>query len=175
MEQRKETVREHQLVVFTLASESYGINVGAVREIIRMQSVTRVPGAPSYVEGVINLRGKIIPMVDLRKRFGLEATERNNNSRIVVVESQGQHVGIIVDAVTEVLRISNDVVEEVSSTIAGESAQCLMGIGKLKDRLIVMLDIDGLLSQSEVSTTLSEIRDVQGTGSASSNQEVAVA
>ncbi|MBI4312998.1 MAG: chemotaxis protein CheW [Chloroflexi bacterium] len=161
MNQQKETTREHQLAVFTLEGESFGITVSAIREIIRMQAITRVPGAPDYVEGVINLRGKIIPMVDLRKRFGFAPAERTNTTRIVVVKSQGQEVGVIVDAVTEVLGIADDAVEEVSSAIASESTHCIMGIGKLKDRLIVMLDIDKLLSHGSVSSFMNDLRDAQ--------------
>ncbi len=97
---------ERQLVVFDLANEVYGINIGTVREIIRMQTVTFVPDAPEFVKGVINLRGRVIPVVDLRKRFGLPVTEPTPESRVLVVDIAGNDIGVIVDAVTEVQRIA---------------------------------------------------------------------
>ena len=108
---------EEQLVVFDLASEVYGVNIGAVREIIRIMDITRVPKTPEFVEGIINLRGKVIPVVDLRRRFSLPVSEENKENRIVVVDIGGQDIGVVVDAVTEVLRISSDLVEPPSSVI----------------------------------------------------------
>ena len=92
---------EKQLVVFDLASEGYGVDIGAVREIIRMQEITRVPRSPEFVEGVINLRGKVIPVIDLRKRFGLVVAEQTKDNRIVVVDIGKQDLGVIVDAVSD--------------------------------------------------------------------------
>ena len=92
---------EQQLVVFDLSTEAYGVDIGAVREIIRLQDITRVPRTPEFVEGVINLRGKVIPVVDLRKRFGLPAEDESKENRIVVVDIGAQDIGVIVDAVTE--------------------------------------------------------------------------
>ena len=105
------SLEERQLVIFDLAAESYGVDINAVQGIIRMQTITKVPRTPEFVEGVINLRGEVIPVVDLRKRFGLTATEETKDSRIVVVYIGGQQVGMVVDAVTEVLRISADSIE----------------------------------------------------------------
>lgn len=143
----QETTRsERQLVVFDLASESYGVDIGAVREIIRMQTITRVPRTPDFVEGVINLRGKVIPVVDLRKRFRLVIAEQSAENRIVVVDISGQDIGVIVDAVTEVLRIFEDSIEPPSTVITTAESKYLMGIAKLEDRLIIMLDLECVLS-----------------------------
>src|SRR6266700_7681546 len=110
---------EQQLVVFQLGAELYGVEIARVHEIIRLQTITRVPHAPAFVEGVINLRGKVIPVVDLRRRFGLASAEHTRASRIVVVEIGDQVVGIVVDGVSEVLRVSTSIVEPPSPVVAG--------------------------------------------------------
>ena len=140
---------EKQLVVFDLDSESYGVDIGAVREIIRMQEITRVPRTPEFVEGVINLRGKVIPVVDLRKRFGLTEGERNKDNRIVVVDIGGQDIGVVVDAVTEVLRIFTSAIEPPSSVITSADSEYLLGIAKLDDKMIILLELESVLSEKE--------------------------
>lgn len=140
---------ELQLVVFDLNGEAYGVEIESVREIIRLQEITRVPRTPDFVEGVINLRGKVIPVVELRKRFGLPVAERNSETRIVNVDIGGQEIGMVVDAVTEVLRITSDSVEPPSSVITTADSGYLKGIAKLPDRLIIMLDLDQVLSTDE--------------------------
>ena len=150
------TQAEQQLVVFDLASEGYGVDIGAVREIIRMQEITRVPKTPEFVEGVINLRGKVIPVIDLRKRFGLHVAEQNKDNRIVVVDIGKQDIGVIVDAVTEVLRISTDSVEPPTSVITSADSDYLLGIAKLENRLIILLDLESVLSKEEKETLVSE-------------------
>jgi purine-binding chemotaxis protein CheW len=137
---------EIQLVVFDLASEHYGVDISDVREIMRMQNITKVPGAVSYVEGVINLRGKVLPVLDLRKRLGLKVAEQTEESRIVVVDIADGEVGVIVDAVTEVLRVPNASIEPPSSMVAQGNSDYLRGIAKLTDRLIILLDLNKLLS-----------------------------
>ena len=137
---------EIQLVVFDLASEHYGVDISDVREIMRMQNITKVPGAMSYVEGVINLRGKVLPVLDLRKRLGLKVAEQTEESRIVVVDIADGEVGVIVDAVTEVLRVPNASIEPPSSMVAQGNSDYLRGIAKLTDRLIILLDLNKLLS-----------------------------
>ena len=143
--------QEKQLVVFDLASEAFGVNIGAVREIIRMQDITRVPETPEFVEGIINLRGSVIPVIDLRKRFTLPTTERDRENRIVVVDIGGQDLGMVVDAVTEVLRISGDSVEPPSSVISSADSAYLLGIAKLDERLIILLDLDRVLTAQEMT------------------------
>ncbi len=140
---------ERQLVVFQLAAELYGVEISRVHEIIRLQSVTRVPRAPAFVEGVINLRGKVIPVVDLRRRFSLPLSENTRASRIVVVEIGDQVVGIIVDAVSEVLRVNTGVIEPPSPVVAGIDSEYLEGIAKLTDRLVILLDLDRVLAKEE--------------------------
>src|SRR5437762_8291418 len=110
---------EQQLVVFSLGAELYGVEIARVHEIIRLQTVTRVPHAPAFVEGVINLRGRVIPVVDLRRRFGLPFADHTRASRIVVVEIGDQVVGIVVDGVSEVLRVNNTTIEPPSPVVAG--------------------------------------------------------
>jgi purine-binding chemotaxis protein CheW len=140
---------ERQLVVFRLGDEVYGISIGTVREIIRMQTVTYVPDSPDFVEGVINLRGRVIPVVDLRRRFGLEVTETTNESRVLVVDISGDEIGVIVDAVTEVLRISEDSIAPTSSVVTTEDSYYIEGIAKIDEQLLILLDLDRALDSSE--------------------------
>ncbi len=140
---------ERQLVVFDLSGEIYGADIGSVREIVRPQAVTFVPNAPTFVKGVINLRGRIIPIVDLRLRFGLAINEETRDSRVVVVDVGRQDIGIVVDAVLEVLRIPCDAVEPASSLITTEDSYYLEGIAKVNGRLLILLDLDRVLSSDE--------------------------
>src|SRR4030088_210732 len=140
---------ERQLVVFQLGAELYGVDIARVHEIIRLQAVTRVPRAPSFVEGVINLRGKVIPVVDLRRRFGLPSAEHTRASRIVVVEIGDQVVGIVVDGVSEVLRVNGATIEPPSPVVAGVESDYLQGIAKLPDRLVILLNLDRVLARDE--------------------------
>jgi purine-binding chemotaxis protein CheW len=140
---------EDQVVVFRLGNEVYGVDIAVVREIIRMQPVTKVPGAPAFVEGVINLRGKVIPVIDLRKRFGLSASGYTKESRISVVEIDQHDIGLIVDAVAEVLRIPTSAVEPPSGIITSVDSSYLRGIAKLDERLIILLDLDHILDREE--------------------------
>ena len=138
-----------QLVIFSLAEESYGVDIGTVSEIIRLQEITRVPRTPTFVEGVINLRGKVIPVVNLRTIFYLPAAEQTRESRIVVVDLGGQQTGIMVDAVTEVLRIAAESVEPPSSVITGADSDYLLGIAKVEGKMITLLDLEKVLSPEQ--------------------------
>lgn len=140
---------EEQLVVCQLAEETYGINIANVREIITMQKITRVPKTPEFIEGIINLRGRILPVIDLRKRFGLVVSEYTRATRIIEVETGGKSVGIIVDGVSEVLRISRDWVEPPSPFIVSLDSEYIRGVAKVEDRLIILLDLDKVLSPHE--------------------------
>ena len=140
---------ERQLVVFQLDAEFYGVDIARVHEIIRLQTVTRVPRTPAFVEGVINLRGKVIPVIDLRKRFGLPSAEHTRASRIVVVETGDQVVGIIVDGVSEVLRVSESIVEPPSPVVAGIESEYIHGIAKLPERLVILLDLNRVMAREE--------------------------
>jgi purine-binding chemotaxis protein CheW len=133
-----------QLVTFEVAGEEFAVDILSVQEINRMMELTRVPQSPPEVEGVINLRGKIIPVVDLRKRFGMTVDERNDANRIIVVEVHGKVIGFIVDRVHEVLRISSSIVEPAPAMVCSIDSEFIAGVGKLEDRLIIMLDIGKL-------------------------------
>jgi purine-binding chemotaxis protein CheW len=148
-QQAATVAQEEQLVVFELSGESYGVDIGAVNTIIRMQPITHVPRAPEFVEGVINLRGNIIPVIDLRKRFGLNSQEETKASRIVVVETCIGLMGIVVDAVTETLSIPSESIAPPSSLVTTAESHYLRGVAKLAERLIILLEIDKLLSGSE--------------------------
>jgi len=139
-----------QIVVFRLANEFYGVDIGAVNTIIRMQEITKIPQTPGFVEGVINLRGSIIPVIDLRKRFALPAGGTTKASRIIVVENGGQMVGMVVDAVVETLRLSADSIEPPSPVIASIDSEYLRGVGKLENRLVILLDLDKVLTTREM-------------------------
>jgi purine-binding chemotaxis protein CheW len=135
-----------QLVSFVVGAEEFAVDILAVQEINRMMPLTRVPQSPADVEGVINLRGKIIPVLDLRQRFGMEKGERDGHNRIVVVEVRGRVLGFVVDRVNEVLRIPKSIVDPaptMSSTIRSDFIQ---GVGKLEDRLLILLDLDRLFA-----------------------------
>lgn len=135
---------ELQIVVCELADEHYGLDIAKVFEIIRHQPITPVPRAPDFVKGVINLRGRIIPVVDLRGRFGMLEVEPTKETRIVVAESSSTRVGLIVDSVSEVLLLPADAVEATPGVAAGADAEYLKGIAKLGDRLVLLMELDGL-------------------------------
>jgi len=138
-----------QLVSFNIGEEEFGVDILKVQEINRMVEVTRVPNAPEYVDGVINLRGKVIPIIDLRRRFGMPRKEKDKNSRIIVVELTGKVLGFVVDAVSEVLRIPGSVTEPPPSIIAGIKAEYITAIGKLENRLLILLDLERVLTMEE--------------------------
>lgn len=138
-----------QLVTFTLGTEEYGVAITKVQEIIRMQEITRVPQMPDFIEGVINLRGRIIPVIDLRKRFELNVTERTVMTRIIVIDVEGRTLGIVVDAVSEVMRLPTDQIEPPPPVVAGIGREYLQGVGKAQGRLIILLDLDKILSTHE--------------------------
>mgnify|MGYP001037259662 FL=1 len=143
-------LKEEQLVVFDLSGELFAISIERINTIIRMETITKVPGCEHFVEGVINLRGSILPVIDPRKKFGLPVKEPDRASRIVVVESASRMVGLIVDAVTETVRLSAKDIEPPSETIVSSSARYVRGIGKAGDKLLVLLDLDQLLDQGEM-------------------------
>ncbi len=138
-----------QLVTFRIDEEEFGVAILEVREINRMMEVTRVPHAPGFVEGVVNLRGQVIPVVDLRKRFGLPAREHDRNTRIVVVELTDKVVGFIVDAVNEVLRVPSSLVEPPPPIVGSVDRQYIEGVVKLEDRLLILLNLHKLLGTDE--------------------------
>ena len=138
-----------QLVTFNLGSEEYAVAILKVQEINRMKEITRVPNSPPYVEGVINLRGKVIPVVNLRSKFGLAAKENNEQTRIMIMDIQGITMGLVVDSVSEVLRIPSTTVEPTPPMASNISAEFIKGIAKVDERLIILLDMDRLLGKTE--------------------------
>ncbi|MEN6462551.1 MAG: chemotaxis protein CheW [Syntrophomonas sp.] len=141
---------EEQMVVFKLAGEQYGIRITQVEEINRLSNITKVPRAPRFVEGVINRRGDVIPVIDLRKRFDIDYKEYNEFTRIIVSDINNKKIGIIVDEVLEVLRISKKLLEEAPDILQGNQVQKFMdGIANLNDRMIMMLDLENILVEKE--------------------------
>lgn len=137
---------EQQIVVFNLNNENYGVTISTVESIIKMQAITRVPHSPHYVEGVTNLRGKVIPVIDLNRRFDLPVVEQTNGCRIIIVNIKKDVVGMVVDAVSEVLTISDGDIEpppQISMTI---HSSFISGIARLDDRLIILLDLDQIIA-----------------------------
>ena len=134
-----------QLVSFKIGAEEFGVDILKVQEINKMTSITKVPNAPDFVEGVINLRGRVIPIIDLRTRLGLEKIEHTKDTRIIVVELDGKTVGFIVDAVNEVLRIPAGITEKPPELVAGIESDYITAVGKLEDRLLILLDLDKVL------------------------------
>ena len=146
-----ETTGTLQLVSFHLAEETYGIEITKVREIILMGDITRIPHTPDFVKGLINLRSTVIPVVDLRIRFGLRETELTDDSRIMVVNVGAKTIGIVVDAVSEVLRVSNEQIAPPPATVAGLGREYLTGLVRLEEQLLILLDIEKLLGQEETT------------------------
>lgn len=138
-----------QLVTFRLGNEEFSLDILKVQEIIRHMNLTRVPKTPDFVDGVINLRGRVIPVLDLRKRFGLPKDENTNETRIIVVDVDNRTVGLKVDAVSEVLRLPADTVEPPPAIITGVESDYIKGVGKLDGRLLILLDVAKILSCTE--------------------------
>ena len=138
-----------QLVTFRLGNEEFSMDILKVQEIIRHMNLTRVPRTPDFVDGVINLRGRVIPVLDLRKRFGMAAEEKTNETRIIVVDVDNSVVGFKVDAVSEVLRLPADTVEPPPLLVKGTESDYIKGVGKLEGRLIILLDVSKILSKTE--------------------------
>lgn len=143
------SMHEEQLVAFYLADEVYGMEICHINEIIRLHEITQIPRTPPDVEGIINLRGKIVPILDLRKRLELPAKERTSGTRIIVVEYGECTVGLIVDGVSGVLRIPQDQIEPPSELVSGLDSDYVRGIGKQDDMLIILLNLPQVLRFAE--------------------------
>ena len=143
---------EQQLVVFGLGKEEFGIDISRVREIVKLQNITTIPQSMDFVEGIVNLRGQIVPIVDLCKRFLVVDREGRNDidRRIIVVHMAGQNIGILVDGVSEILRVPDEASEPTPPMVAsGASVDFIRGVAKVKDRLIMALDLDRIFSTEE--------------------------
>jgi purine-binding chemotaxis protein CheW len=150
--QQKQIDEVKQMVTFNLGHEEFGLNILQVREINRMVEITRVPQAEGFVEGIINLRGKVVPIIDLRKKFGMPEKKHDNHTRIVVVNVTGETVGLVVDGVSEVLRIPVGSLEDAPRLAAGNTSRGYCGtpyiksVVKLDDRLLIYLDLEKIIS-----------------------------
>jgi purine-binding chemotaxis protein CheW len=140
---------ENQIVIFELAGEEYGVSISSVNSIIKMQPITRMPHTPAFVQGVTNLRGKVLPVVDLRQRFGLLAAETSKDSRIIVSQVEGKEVGMIVDGVSEVLTIQEQWVEEVPPITTTIESSFITGVVKIERRLVILIELEKVLSVDE--------------------------
>lgn len=146
-----------QLVTFNLGEEEYAVDILKVQEINRMTDIAKVPNAPPYLEGVINLRGRVIPVVNLRKRFGLGDKESDERSRIMIMDLQGVTMGLVVDSVSEVLRIPFNTVDPTPPIASDVSTEFIKGIAKLEDRLIILIDMDSLIERPETAAIMESL------------------
>ena len=145
--------RELHIVGFQVGRETYGVPITSLHEIVRVPDITAVPDAPDYLEGVINLRGKIVSVMDLRKRFAEKQATVKKNNRILVVEHAGRLAGLIVDSASEVLKIPADAVEAPPAVFQEGGLNCVTGLGKVGGRLVVLLDMSKLLAPASLQVT----------------------
>ncbi|MGA3194239.1 MAG: chemotaxis protein CheW [Terriglobales bacterium] len=144
--------QEAHVVGFRVGHETYGIPIAALHEIVRVPEITAIPDAAAHIEGVINLRGKIVAVVDLRKRFGTCASRIDRHSRILVVGHQGRLAGLVVDAASEVIRIPASEIETATALMQEGGLDCVTGLGKYQGRLIILLDVDKVLNMRDHSS-----------------------
>ncbi len=150
-EEKKDGGEERQIVIFNLGKEEFGVNINEVREIIRMEQITKIPNTAEYIEGVINLRGGIIVVIDLAMKLGLPEKENDNNTRIIVIEVDKNTVGMVVDSATEVLRLKGDQVEPAPAVITQKiDSDYIEGVGILDERLLILLDLAKVLQAKEI-------------------------
>ncbi len=154
--------RELHIVGFQVGRETYGVPIASLHEIVRVTDITAVPDAPEYIEGVINLRGKIVSVIDLRKRFGEKQAVAGKKNRILVVESAGRLTGLIVDAASDVLKIPAEDVEPPPAVFQEGGLNCVTGLGKYKNRLIILLDMNKLLQGGSLRTQKPEAKPAPG-------------
>jgi len=151
---------ENQVVVFELGSELFGVNISVVESIIKMQAITKIPHSPEFVEGVTNLRGKVLPVLDLRKRFGLEPRMADKNSRIIVINVYETEVGMIVDGVSEVLTVPDQSVEPAPPITASMDSSFITGIAKIDQRLVILLNLGKVLSSQDQDSLQTALQPV---------------
>jgi len=148
---QQDSQRAGKYLTFSLAGEEYGLEILKVREIIGMMEITSVPRTPEYIKGVINLRGKVIPVVDLRLKFGIQEAEHTDETCVIVVDVGGVEMGIIVDKVSEVLDIKADEIEDTPEFGTNVNTDYILGMGKTEDRVSILLDISRVLGGEELS------------------------
>ena len=151
--------KEMQLVVFHLQEEDFGVDIRQVKEVLKLSQVTHLPHTAEDIEGVINLRGEVIPVINLRKRFGIPGEQQGHEGQwVIIVVIEGTQVGLTVDSVAEVIRLPLEAIERPSSTIAGTKSQFLEGVGKYNDRLLIILKLETILTTEE-RISLSDLHD----------------
>jgi len=150
-DEKKSSDETKQLISFTVGSEEYGLELLRVKEVIRMRQITWLPKAPACVKGIINLRGDVIPIVDLRERFGLQQQQQTANTRVIVVEVNGKPVGMVVDSASQVVRVPADQFDPPPTVMGERSQDFITAVGKTGDRLIIMIDAEKILSTAEMS------------------------
>jgi len=149
-ERTEKSSLEGKFLTFVLSSEEYGIEILKVREIIGLMDITSVPQTPDYMKGVINLRGKVIPVIDLRMKFSMPEEEHTQETCVIVVEVNSTSIGIIVDSVSEVSDIAGEEIENAPKFGQDIDTSFIMGLGKVKDKIVILLDIDSVLSSEEL-------------------------
>lgn len=151
LEDEEEEQQENKFLTFSISDETYGINILSVVEIIQIVEITKIPESLDYIKGIINLRGKIIPVMNVRLRFAMEEKEYDERTCIVVVNIHGIQMGMIVDAVSEVTEIPQDYIETMPSTSNAEQNKYVQGIGKTNEGVTILLDLDKLVGQEDVA------------------------
>jgi purine-binding chemotaxis protein CheW len=145
----RETGELRQFISFSVGEEEYGLELLRVKEVIRVGEIAWLPKAPSFVKGIINLRGDVIPIIDLRDKFGLETREQTAQTRVIVVEVEGRLMGMVVDAASQVVRIAEDQIDAPPPVLGGLSQEFITGVGKTEEKLVILLNVDAILTMDE--------------------------
>lgn len=140
---------ERQYVIFKLGNEEYGVDIMNVKEISEYKQSVKVPNTPKFVDGIINLRGDITPIINLKKRFNLDEVSINSDTRIIVINIKNRQVGFVVDEASQVLRLSEEDIEPAPELVTGVDKKYIIGVGKLKDRIVLLLNLEEVLSEDE--------------------------
>ena len=161
--------KNSQMVSFRIGKEIFGVPITMVQEIVRVPEITPVPDMPSFIKGVINLRGKIVSVIDLGKRLKLDCAPLSRSSRILVLEVEKKIIGLLVDAVTQIIKVPPEAVEPPPEIVSSIAAEYLMGVGKLPDKLVILLDLRNILKPEELRKLASENRKDTAAGVGSSS------
>ncbi len=148
---------ERQYVIFKLSSEEYGVDIMNVKEISEYKQSVKIPNTPKFVDGIINLRGDITPIINLKKRFNLDESSIDSDTRIIVINIKSRQVGFVVDEASQVIRLSEEDIEPAPELVAGVDKKYITGVGKLKDRIVLLLNLEEVLSEDEKE----RIQDIQ--------------
>ena len=149
-----------QLISFAVGEEEYGLELPRVKEVIRMPQITWLPRAPRCVKGIINLRGEVIPIIDLRDRLGLPSMEQTATSRVIVVEVEGRSAGVVVDFASQVVRVPANQFDQAPPVIGKAAGEFTIGVGKIGEKLIILIDVDKILSVGELSQIAGSLEDI---------------